>query len=115
MVTERRDLEMNSVQVNPFEITKAVDFTDREIDSMWVDWPAPGGFAEFMSIKSPMVRIIRGGKGTGRTHVMRHFSARVQTIRGSGNAVEQMDRDGVLGIYIRCSGLNFYSISGEGD
>ena len=28
---------------NPFEITKAVDFTDREIDDTWVDWPAPWG------------------------------------------------------------------------
>ena len=60
-------------QGNPFEITKAVDFTDLEIDQLWVDWPAPGGFAEFVNIRSPMPRIVLGGKGTGRTHLMRAF------------------------------------------
>ena len=114
MATERIESGVSLLQVNPFEVTKAVDFTDQEIDTMWVDWPAPGGFAEFMSIRSPMARIIRGGKGTGRTHVMRHFSARVQTIRGNGNAIEQMHRDGVLGIYVRCSGLNSARFQGRG-
>ena len=104
----------HAAQTNPFEITKAVDFTDREISSMWVDWPAPGGFAEFVSLKSPMARIIRGGKGTGRTHVMRHFSAPVQFIRGNEDPVEQVLKDGVLGIYVQCSGLNSSRFRGRG-
>ena len=33
-------------QDNPFAITKAVDFSDNEINAMWVDWPAQGGFAK---------------------------------------------------------------------
>ncbi len=91
---------------NPFEVTKAVDFTDIEIDKTWVDWPAPGGFATWLDITSPMARIIRGGKGTGRTHVMRHFSAHVQAIRGGDDPVAQVIKDGVLGIYVMCSGLD---------
>lgn len=102
-------------QVNPFEVTKAVDFTDREIYSMWVDWPAPGGFAEFMTIKSPMARIITGGKGTGRTHIMRHFSAPLQVIRGGETpSILQVVEDGVLGVYVRCSGLNSSRFRGRG-
>ena len=103
-----------SHQHNPFEITKAVDFTDLEIDGNWVDWPAPGGFAAFMKVSSPMPRIVLGGKGSGRTHVMRHFSAPVQAIRGKDNPTEQAVQDGVLGIYVRCSGLDSNRFHGRG-
>ena len=99
---------------NPFAITKAVDFSDSEIDAMWVDWPAPGGFAELMNVTSPMCRIVLGGKGTGRTHVMRHFSAPVQAIRGGGDPISQVREDGVLGIYVHCSGLNSSRFRGRG-
>ncbi len=100
-------------ETNPFEITKAVDFTDIEIDKTWVDWPAPGGFATWFDVASPMARIVRGGKGTGRTHVMRHFSAHVQAIRGAEDPVAQVQKDGVLGIYVLCSGLDSSRFSGS--
>ena len=103
-----------SHQQNPFEVTKAVDFTDIEIDGNWVDWPAPGGFAAFMKVDSPMPRIVLGGKGTGRTHVMRHFSAPVQAIRGRDDPTEQALKDGALGIYVRCSGLDSNRFHGRG-
>ena len=91
---------------NPFAVTKATDLSDSEINDTWVDWPAPGGFVERVSIRSPIARIITGGKGAGRTHLMRHYSATVQVIRGGEDAIEQIRRDGVLGIYAPCSGLN---------
>ena len=106
MRTEEEFIVARDLQENPFAITKAVDFTDSQIDTMWVDWPAPGGFAELMNVQSPMARIVLGGKGTGRTHVMRHFSAPVQAIRGGENPIAQVLEDGVLGIYVLCSGLN---------
>ena len=105
MTSKDEFLVERAVRENPFEITKAVDFTDREIDSTWVDWPAPGGFATWINIKSPMARIILGGKGTGRTHMLRRFSAPVQAIRGE-DTMAQVLEDGVLGIYVLCSGLN---------
>lgn len=101
-------------QDNPFEITKAVDFTHSQIDGTWVDWPAPGGFAAFMNVSSPMPRMVLGGKGTGRTHIMRHFSAPVQAIRGGGDPIGQAAEDGVLGIYVRCSGLDSSRFGGRG-
>ena len=99
---------------NPFEITKAVDFNDNEINLNWVDWPAPGGFAEWFDIRSPMARIIQGGKGTGRTHLMRHFSFPLQAIRGGEDPLEQVRQDGVLGVYVVCSGLNSSRFHGRG-
>ena len=103
------DYEWNGKYIppeNPFAVTKASDLSDIEINDTWVDWPAPGGFWERLSIRSPMARIITGGKGVGRTHIMRHYSAPVQVIRGIENPIEQIQRDGVLGIYAPCSGLN---------
>ena len=101
-------------QDNPFAITKAVDFSDNEINAMWVDWPAQGGFAKFINVRSPMPRIVLGGKGTGRTHLMRHFSASVQAIRGGDDPIKQVLVDGVLGIYVHCSGLNSSRFRGRG-
>ena len=113
MLTDKAPTFGLEVQDNPFEITKAVDFTDSEINDTWVDWPAPGGFSTFLNVKSQMPRIVLGGKGTGRTHILRHFSAPVQTIRGNENPIRQVLEDGVLGIYVRCSGLDSHRFRGR--
>ena len=105
MTAEQRDREY-ILPENPFAVTKATDLSDSEISDTWVDWPAPGGFVERVSMRSPTARVITGGKGAGRTHLMRHYSAPVQVIRGGKNAIGQIRQDGVLGIYAPCSGLN---------
>ena len=104
----------DALEANPLAITKAVDFTDEEISEMWVDWPSEGGFAELMNVRSQTARFILGGKGTGRTHVMRHFSSAVQVIRGGHDTVRQVREEGVLGIYVLCSGLNSSRFRGRG-
>ena len=101
-------------RANPFAVTKAVDFTDSEITANWVDWPQRGGFARWLNVKSQMPRVVTGGKGTGRTHIMRHFSAPIQAIRGRGDPLRQVREDGILGIYVRCSGLNSSRFRGRG-
>ena len=103
-----------SERLNPFAITKAVDFTDKEITANWVDWPQRGGFATWLNVRSPTPRIIVGGKGTGRTHLMRHFSAPVQAIRSNTIPLDQAIEDGILGIYVLCSGLNSSRFHGRG-
>ena len=99
---------------NPFAITKAVDFSDKEIDEQWVEWPEAGGFSQFMNLTAPMAIIVKGGKGVGRTHILRHFSAQVQAIRGRDSPLSEVQRDGVLGIYTRCGGLNGSRFQGRG-
>ena len=94
------------IMENPFSVTKASNFTDDQISETWVDWPGPGGFDEFLSIRSPMPRMLTGGKGVGRTHAMRHYSVPVQMIRGGENPISQIRKDGILGIYAPCSSLN---------
>lgn len=97
---------------NPFEITKAVDFSDSEIVKNFVDFPN-GGFQRIGDPASPTVQFIVGGKGGGRTHLMRHWSYPLRSMDGEDTA-RQVAEDGYLGIYFRCSGLNALRFSGGG-
>lgn len=98
---------------NPFDITKAVDFSDQEIHNYWVDI-SDNGFFEMAKPKSPMPMLILGGKGSGKTHLMRYFSFSLQKLRYSSNVVQGIAREGYLGIYLRCGGLNASRFSGKG-
>jgi hypothetical protein len=97
---------------NPFEVTKAVDFTDLEIEANWVDLPG-GGFASLADPRSPMPRFITGGKGGGRTHLLRHFSFALQRLRHQERLSEGIQEDGYVGIYFRCGGLNSSRFAGK--
>ena len=92
------------VHSNPFEITKAVDFTDAQIKSTFVNYPH-GGFDSFVSPTSQMARFLVGGKGGGRTHLMRFYSYALRKPR-DGTVIDSIRNDGYIGIYFRCSGLN---------
>jgi hypothetical protein len=99
---------------NPFVVTKAVDFSDEEIMATWVDFAAEGGFFALANPASPMPRILLGGKGSGRTHLMRYFSAPLQKLRHREDIVGGIRQEGYLGIYLRASGLNSGRFSGKG-
>jgi hypothetical protein len=98
----------------PFDITKAVDFTDAQIASTWVDLPS-GGFHKMVDPCSPMPLMLLGGKGSGRTHLMRFYSYSLQKLRSAGkNIVEYLKKEGYVGIYMRCEGLNAGRFDGKG-
>jgi hypothetical protein len=99
-------------RTNPFQVTKAVDFSDEEIVRTWVDLPG-AGFYGLASPSSPMPLLLLGGKGSGRTHLMRYYSAVSQQIRNPTDVLEALQRDGYLGIYVRCSGLNSGRFEGK--
>lgn len=104
---------MNSYN-NPFDRTKAVDYSDDELFSNWVDFPNRG----FNSIIKPtleMPMIILGSKGSGKTHIMKHFSFKMQKLRSTNNICDTIIKEGYLGIYLRCSGLNGYRFSGRNE
>jgi len=93
--------------VNPFSLTKAVDLTDEQINSFWVDINSTGGFAKKAKPTSPMPMIIMGGKGSGKTHLMRHYAYQVQKLRNTGfDLFSSIVSEGYLGVYIRTPGLN---------
>ena len=99
---------------NPFNITKAVDFSDREILDYWVDLSDSGGFSDLLKPCSPMPMIILGGKGSGKTHLLRYFSYQLQKLRYESSFVHHLCAEGYVGIYLRCGGLNAARFSGKG-
>lgn len=104
---------MNDISRNPFLVTKAVDLSDDEIDSYWVDLPGTAGFREMARPTSPMPMFITGGKGSGKTHLMRHFSFQLQKLRAArSNTLPTAE--GYIGIFLRGGGLNAHRFDGKG-
>jgi len=98
--------------INPFNITKAVDYSDEEINKYWVDISEGNGFIDMVKPLSPMPMFILGGKGSGKTHIMRYFSFNLQKIRYGDQLVEKIAEDKYVGIYLRCGGLNSSRFNG---
>ncbi|RQH12741.1 hypothetical protein [Bradyrhizobium sp. RP6] len=103
---------------NPFRITKSNDLVDEQIDLLWVS--AGEGEEEitsFTRLNSPMAMFVLGGKGSGKSHLMRHHSFALQSIRfnkaGLG-LVDGVTGDGYVGIYARCGGLDSHRFGGKG-
>lgn len=103
---------------NPFDINKAVDYTDEDIYRFWVNISEPAGFNEMMKPTSLMPMIIVGSKGSGKTHIMKYYSYELQKIRLAANKgkslVESFKDETFIGIYVRCSGLNARVFDGKG-
>lgn len=97
---------MRDTTVNPFNITKAVDFSDQEINDYWVDISSGSGFTGMTKPSSPMPMLILGGKGSGKTHLMRYFSYPLQRIRHGHDVLGGLKKDRYIGVYLRCSSLN---------
>ncbi len=99
----------------PFDVTKAVDFTDEQIAATWVDLPGASGYAQLFNLTSPMPVFLLGGKGSGRTHLMRYCSYVVQRIRAADSPIDAfLLQEGYVGIYMRCEGLNAGRFEGKG-
>ncbi|KGJ97642.1 hypothetical protein [Colwellia psychrerythraea] len=95
---------MDLLQKNPFTTLKANDLNDAEINEQWVD--SQGGFADFFCPTHKVSQYILGGKGSGKTHLMRYFSYNSQMVRNSHSILEGIKNDGYFGIYFQASGLN---------
>lgn len=100
---------------NPFDLVKANDLSDCEIDNCFVDLPGGIGLVDRIKPLSSMSMFVLGGKGSGKTHLLRYLSStlKIQKHINSNNIFESIQNDGYLGIYFRCSGLNGHRFSGK--
>ncbi len=89
---------------NPFEVTKAVDFTDSEIASRFVSFSSAR--YPLVDPSSPIVQYLVGGKGGGRTHLMRYYSYPLQKTRATDGLLDSLSSEGYIGVYAPASGLD---------
>lgn len=98
--------------INPFDVTKAVDFTDTEIEQTFVEFHARGR-RRLADPASATNQFLVGAKGGGRTHLMRHMAYPLQRLRGDA-VWDQINSEGYIGVYLRASGLNGTRFIGRG-
>src|SRR5439155_7341110 len=110
-------LFMEAVDINaanPFNLTAAKDFSDEQIREFWVDMPGGGGLLAMLKPNSPMPMLVLGGKGSGKTHLLRYCSFELQKLKAGKALVRQIKHDGFIGVFMRCEGLNANRFSGKG-
>lgn len=93
-------------QPNPFALAKASDITDQQINDLWVEL----GQVTIKAIIEPTStrsKFILGGKGTGKTHLLRYYSypaAKLRAKRASGLNVVVASK--FLAIFLRATGMD---------
>src|ERR1700680_2956083 len=103
-------------KINPFKITKAVDLTNEEIESLWINVSGDDADTIFRPI-SPVPLMLLGGKGSGKTHWMRYYSYPLQQHRHHSQNLRPLAglaHDGYIGIYVLLGGLNSERFRGRG-
>jgi len=101
---------------NPFSVTKATEFTDIEINEYWVNFNTKDDVS-VETILNPnefLPKYVIGGKGCGKTHILRYFSYPLQKIRAQGNINALLQNDKYIGLYSVFHGLNSSRFEGKG-
>lgn len=96
-------MNTSSESSNPFDVTKAVRFSDSEILETFVEMNFIG---ELVSATAETPLLLTGGKGSGRTHLLRYWSYPVQMMRSGGSLRKSIEQNGYVGIYLLIGGLN---------
>ncbi|MGJ1508192.1 ORC-CDC6 family AAA ATPase [Sphingobacterium siyangense] len=107
---------MNNELDNPFSVTKATEFSDNEIYDYWVQFNARDNVS-IDAILNPtefLPKYIIGGKGCGKTHILRYYSFPLQKIRNDNNIEKLLSNDNYIGLYSIFHGLNSSRFSGKG-
>lgn len=91
---------------NPFSLVRASDFTDEQINSLWVEI-GPKAIDNIIEPNSKITKFILGGKGSGKTHLLRYYSYPVIRLREADiGGLETISRHGFLAVFLRATGLD---------
>lgn len=58
---------------NPFSVVKAADFSDNQINELWINY-GTNTIESILELRNPISKFILGGKGTGKTHLLRYHT-----------------------------------------
>lgn len=106
-------LTMSRQDQNPFDLQKASNYSSQEILEHWVDIAGHGGLVSVLRPTAIIPMLVLGGKGSGKTHLMRYCSAPVQAAR-HGSLIEAIRQEHYAGIYVPAEALNTPKFSGKG-
>ncbi|WP_282384008.1 MULTISPECIES: hypothetical protein [unclassified Pseudomonas] len=98
---------------NPFDLIRAADYSDLQIKDFWVDFKGQELQALLEPTSITSMHIL-GGKGSGKTHLMRYCSYPVQKLRFPDNSIKGLISEGYIGIFLRANTLDTGKFSGKG-
>lgn len=98
---------------NPFNLIRASDYSDKQISDFWVDFKEQG-LQSLLEPASKTSMHVLGGKGSGKTHLMRYCSYPVQKLRFEHDSVQDLVSQGYVGIFLRANTLDTGKFSGKG-
>lgn len=93
---------------NPFNVTKASEYSDEQINKYWVSINRK----EVLDPNDNTPKYILGGKGCGKTHLLRYYSYPLQRLRW-GSFSEVVNNDKYIGIYSILSTLDASRFDGK--
>lgn len=101
---------------NPFSVTKATEFSDDEINAYWVNFNAKENVSidTILNPNEYMPKYLIGGKGCGKTHILRYFSFPIQKIRKDNDIQKVLRDDKYIGLYSVFNGLLSSRFEGKG-
>jgi hypothetical protein len=91
-------------KTNPFTVTTAVDYTDRQIRDFWVALPGGPHGERLFEPADPTPLYLLGAKGSGRTHLLRYHSYRLRRL--GEHPLDEVRASRFVAVYFRCEGLN---------
>lgn len=92
---------------NPFALFKASDYTDEQINSLWVELGSSKIISQIIEPKSGSSKFILGGKGTGKTHLLRYYSYPVVRLRAPNETgINIIRKQNFLAVFLRATAFD---------
>lgn len=91
---------------NPFTLVRAADFSDEQINALWVELGAQA-IDQIIEPREPCSKLILGGKGAGKTHLLRYHSYPAIRLREKNlSGLEILRGRGYLAVFLRATGID---------
>ena len=89
--------------INPFGSIRAAEYSDEQINSLWVDFENDLT-SSILDLSGATPKYLFGGKGSGKTHILRYYSYLVARQREQNKTgIEVIQQLGALTVFYRCN------------